>query len=67
MWLLSDEDIAEAATSLQPGTTGIIVVWENTWARQLRSAVARAGGSVVIHDRLDSDEVATTIASTGGG
>jgi hypothetical protein len=66
MWLLSDEDIAEAAKTLKPDTTGIIIVWENTWARQLRNAVAQAGGKVVIHDRLDSDDVAASIASTGG-
>ena len=67
MWLLSAEDIAEAARTLQPNTTGILVVWENTWARQLSSAVAQAGGRVVIHDRLDSDAVATSIASSLGG
>ena len=67
MWLLSGEDIAEAARTLQPNTTGILVVWENTWARQLRSAVAHAGGRVVVHDRLDADAVAASIASPAGG
>jgi hypothetical protein len=66
MWLLSKEDIAEAAGSLQPNTTGILVVWENTWARHLSSAVARAGGQVVIRDRLDSDAVAASMASSPG-
>lgn len=67
MWLLSNEDIAEAARTLQPNTTGILVVWENTWARHLRSAVAHAGGRVVINDRLDADAVAASIASPAGG
>jgi len=67
MWLLSDEDIAEAAGTLQPNTTGILVVWENTWARHLSSAVAHAGGRVVIHDRLDANAVAAAIASPAGG
>ncbi|HEU5112762.1 MAG TPA: DUF6325 family protein [Acidimicrobiia bacterium] len=66
MWLLSKDDIAEAAGSLQPNTTGILVVWENTWARHLSSAVARAGGQVVIRDRLDSDAVAASMASSPG-
>jgi hypothetical protein len=66
MWLLSAEDIAEAARTLQPGTIGILVVWENTWARGLRGAVADAGGRVVIHDRLDPDTVAASMATSGG-
>ncbi len=67
MWLLSNADIAEAAKTLKPDTIGILVVWENAWARNLRSAVAHAGGRVVIHDRLDSDAVAASITSSSGG
>ena len=67
MWLLSDDDIAEAAKALQPDTIGLLVVWENAWARNLRGAVAHAGGRVVIHDRLDSDAVAASITSSAGG
>jgi hypothetical protein len=67
MWLLSDEDIAEAAKTLRPDTIGILVVWENTWARNLGSAVANAGGRVVIHDRLDTDAVAASMTSSAGG
>jgi hypothetical protein len=67
MWLLSEQDVAEAAGALQPNTTGILVVWENTWARQLRSAVTAAGGRLVVHDRLDADAVAEAIASASGG
>jgi hypothetical protein len=67
MWLLSDEDIAEAAKTLRPETMGILVVWENTWARNLRGAVARAGGRLVIHDRLDTGAVAASITSSAGG
>jgi hypothetical protein len=66
MWLLSDEDITEAARTLQSNTTGILVVWENTWARHLSGAVTRAGGRVVINDRLDPESVAESIAATGG-
>jgi hypothetical protein len=40
---------------------------EETWARHLSSSVARAGGRVVIHDRLDVDAVAASIASPAEG
>lgn len=64
MWLLSDADIQAAATSLAPDSTGLLVVWENTWARDFREAVIRSGGRLVIHDQLDADQVAVAIAET---
>ncbi|MFZ0014346.1 MAG: DUF6325 family protein [Acidimicrobiia bacterium] len=64
MWLLSDRDIAAAAESLEPGTTGVLVVWENTWARHVKTAIDRAGGRLVIHDRLDVEAVAESMAAT---
>lgn len=66
MWLLSTEDVSAAADALQPGSIGVLIVWENLWARNLRAAVNRASGKLVIHDRLDPDEVAAAIESTTG-
>ena len=66
MWLLSDEDVTAAAGTLERGTTGVLVVWENTWARGLRRAVGQAGGRLVIHDRLDADQVVAALKSPTG-
>lgn len=62
MWLLSDEDVAAAADSIQSGAKGVIVVWENTWARNLSASVERSGGRVVVHSRLDRREVAAAMS-----
>jgi len=67
MWLLSGQDIAAAAEFLEPNTTAVLVVWENTWARQLKGAVDRAGGRLLVHDRLDANAVAASIAASPGG
>lgn len=67
MWLLSAEDVSAAANTLEPSSIGVLIVWENLWARSLRAAVASAGGRLVIHDRLDADEVAAAIESSTGG
>jgi hypothetical protein len=66
LWLLSDADVRAAASNLAPGTTGLLVVWENIWARHLRDAVESAGGRLVLHDRLDADEVAAAMSAEGG-
>jgi uncharacterized membrane protein len=67
MWLLSDHDVAAVADHLQPGNTGVVVVWENVWARQMREAIARSGGRLVVHDRLDTEEVLSAMRDSSGG
>lgn len=64
MWLLSDADIKAAATHLGTDTTGLLIVWENVWAREFRAAVVNSGGRLVVHDQLDPDSVARAIAAT---
>jgi hypothetical protein len=55
--LLGDEDLAEAANALEPGTVGVVIVYENTWARSFVAATLRAGGQLVASARIPADEV----------
>src|ERR1700754_2518778 len=41
--LLGQEDLEEAATVLEPGTSAAILVWENRWAAPVASALRRSG------------------------
>ncbi len=50
--LLSDDDVASAAGALSLGSSAVVIVWEDTWARRLAAAVAASGGRLVTHDRL---------------
>ena len=63
--LLSDEDLQQAGEALSPGSSAMLVVWENTWARRLVTAVRDAGGRLVAHDRLDAETVAAAMAASG--
>ena len=63
--LLSDEDLHAAGEALSPGSSAMLVVWENTWARRLVTAVRDAGGRLVAHDRLDAETVAAAMAASG--
>jgi uncharacterized membrane protein len=64
--LLSDDDLQTAGEALDPGSSALLVVWENTWARRFVSAVRNAGGRLVAHDRLDAETVAAAMASNVG-
>lgn len=55
--LLGDEDIAEAANALEPGTMGALIVYENTWARPFVAAALKAGASLVASARISADDV----------
>ncbi len=50
--MLGDEDIEEAAGALEPGTSAALLVYENSWAGPLASAVRRSGGQLVANGRI---------------
>jgi uncharacterized membrane protein len=50
--LLGDDDLAEAANALEPGTSAAVLVYENRWAAPLAAAVRRSGGQLVASGRI---------------
>jgi hypothetical protein len=50
--LLGDEDLQEAAAALAPGTSAAVLVWENTWAAPVATALRRSGGQLVASGRI---------------
>jgi hypothetical protein len=55
--LLSEDDLAEIAAGLQPGTTTLVLLWENRWAARFADGVRHAGGVLASHDRIPADRV----------
>jgi Family of unknown function (DUF6325) len=50
--LISDDDAAEAAEALEPGTSAALLVYENSWAAPFASAIRRSGGQLVATGRI---------------
>ena len=50
--LLGEDDIDEAGTVLEPGSSAGILVYENVWAGPFASAVRRGGGQLVASGRI---------------
>jgi uncharacterized membrane protein len=59
--LISDDDIAEIATALDPGSSAMIMVWEDLWATKFAEAVRGAGGIVVDMQRVPAEIVQAAI------
>jgi hypothetical protein len=55
--LLSEEDTAEAAGALEPGTSAALLVYENSWAAPFASAVRRSGGELVASGRIPAQDL----------
>ena len=55
--LLGDDDIAEAANALAPGTVAALIVYENTWAIPFVAAARRAGAELVASARIPAQDV----------
>jgi hypothetical protein len=50
--LLGDDDLAEAAGALAPGSAAGVLVYENTWAAPFATALRRGGGQLVASGRI---------------
>lgn len=55
--LLGDEDLDQIAADLEPGTSALAILLENTWARSIAAAVIDSGATVVAAQRIPADVV----------
>jgi hypothetical protein len=49
--LLGFDDLQEAAGALEPGTSAVVLAWENRWAAPVAAAVRRSGGQLAASRR----------------
>ena len=63
--LLSEEDMQAIGELLEPGSSALAIVWENTWARAFVTAVRNSQGVLLAHDRMDAETVAEALAAVG--
>jgi hypothetical protein len=50
--LLATEDVERVGADLEPGSTAAVLVWENTWAGPLASAIRHSGGELIGSGRI---------------
>ena len=53
--LLTDEDIEAAGEELAPDSSAALLMFENTWAGRLATAIREANGEVVAYERIPRD------------
>ena len=50
--LLDDTDLADAGEALEPGCSAAVLIYENTWAAPLATALRRNGAQLVASGRV---------------
>ncbi|MFD3993507.1 DUF6325 family protein [Streptomyces sp. NPDC058583] len=62
--LLGQDDLEEAASALQPGTSAGVLVYENRWAAPFAAALRRGGAQVVASGRIPVPALLAALDST---
>jgi hypothetical protein len=55
--LLTDEEMQEAAATMERGTLAVLIVYENTWAVPFIAAAKEAGGELIAGARIPAQDV----------
>jgi hypothetical protein len=55
--LLTDEEMQEAAATMERGTLAVLIVYENTWAVPFVAAAMESGGELIAGARISSQEI----------
>jgi hypothetical protein len=55
--LFNEDDLLIAAERLEPNSSGLFIVWEDTWATPLAVAIRGAGGVIVAGERIPHEIV----------
>lgn len=50
--LLGEDDLAEAASAIEPGNSAGVLIYENVWAAPFASALRRGGAQLVASGRV---------------
>jgi hypothetical protein len=64
--LIGEEELAEAATALNPGTSAAVLVWENRWAAPIATALRRSGAELVATGRIPIQAQLASLDATEG-
>ena len=59
--VLSEQDVADLAETIEPGSSAAVLVWENRWAAPFASAARRSGGQLIANGRIPIQAIIASI------
>ena len=64
--LLGNDEVAEAASAMEPGTVAALIIYENTWAIPFVAAARNSGGEVIASARIPATDVMAALEKLEG-
>jgi hypothetical protein len=61
--LLSEADLTDIASGLEPSSAAMVIVWENSWATKFASAIREGRGRVAMLERIPRENVERAITA----
>ena len=58
---LAEEDVANLAAAMDPGSVAGVLIYENLWAAPFASAMRRAGGQLIANGRIPIQAIIAAI------
>jgi hypothetical protein len=62
--LTGEQDVDDLAQAIEPGTSAAVLVVEHVWAREFAEALFRAGGQVLLTERVPAPVVNELVSAT---
>jgi Family of unknown function (DUF6325) len=59
--LLGEQDVATAAEAIEPGTSAVVILYENRWAAPFAAAVRRNGGVLIDFQRIPVQDLLSAL------
>ena len=59
--LLDDDDLTNAGSVLEPGSSAGILIYENVWAAPFAAALKRGGAQLVASGRIPADDLVSAV------
>ena len=50
--MLTQDDVKQLTAGIEPGASGVVMLFENTWAQKFADAVAAERGEVILNERI---------------
>lgn len=65
--VFAEEDVAHLAAAVEPGSSAIALVWENTWAAPFAVAARESGGQLVASGRIPTQALIAALGADNEG
>jgi hypothetical protein len=61
--LVGEEDALAIAAEMDPGTSVIVIAWENVWAADIAAEVRALDGQLLVMERLPREDIELALAA----